>query len=126
MYDVCVAYLMNRSGGVDRVLVGEKRRGLGSGKVVAPGGKLEPGESPRQAVVREVREETGIELPAVSLVQVAVIEYSFPTKPEWDQRSFVFRATGIDAEPSDSTELAARWCPVDEVPYERMLSLIHI
>lgn len=122
MYDVCVAYLTTRSGGVECVLVGEKRRGLGNGKVVAPGGKLEPGESPREAVIREVREETGIDLTNVELEQVALIEYTFPTKPEWDQRSFVFRAVGIEAQPSDSTELAARWCPLGEVPYDRMWS----
>lgn len=122
MYDVCVAYLLSQSSDVECVLLGEKRRGLGSGKVVAPGGKLEPGESPRDAVVREVREETGIDLADVELEQVAVIEYRFPTKSEWNQRSFVFRAQGIDAEPSDTTELAARWCPTDDVPYDRMWS----
>ena len=120
MYDVCVAYLMRQAGGVDCVLVGEKRRGLGSGKVVAPGGKLEPGETPQKAMIREIWEETGLEIPGAALEQVAVIEYTFPTKPEWNQRSFVFRSVAVEGEPSDSAELAAQWCPVGEMPYGRM------
>lgn len=122
MYDVCVAYLMRQAGGVDCVLVGEQRRGLGSGKVVAPGGKLEPGETPQKAMIREIWEETGLEIPGAALEQVAVIEYTFPTKPEWNQRSFVFRSVAVEGEPSDSAELAAQWCPVGEMPYGRMWS----
>lgn len=122
MYDVCVAYLQSRRDGVDCVLLGEKRRGLGNGKVVAPGGKLEPGEGPRHAAVREIREETGLELEPEQLSLAAVIAYEFPTKQSWSQRSFVFTARDIEGDPSDSAELAAWWCPLDEVPYERMWS----
>ena len=38
------------------VLLIEKKRGLGAGKVNAPGGRLEPGESITECAVREVRE----------------------------------------------------------------------
>ena len=41
----------------DKVLLIRKKRGLGAGKINGPGGKLEPGETPRQCVMREVREE---------------------------------------------------------------------
>lgn len=122
MYDVCVAYLQSERNGANCVLLGEKRRGLGNGKVVAPGGKLEPGEGPRDAVVREVWEETGIAIDPSALELVAIIEYEFPTKQSWSQRSYVFHATDVVGEPSDSAELAAKWCPIDEVPYERMWS----
>jgi 8-oxo-dGTP diphosphatase len=55
--EVCVVYLVRPRRGMAEVLVGKKRVGVGEGKVVAPGGKLEPGESPPEAAVREVAEE---------------------------------------------------------------------
>lgn len=45
--------------GQDLLLI-HKKRGLGTGKVNAPGGRLEPGETWEQAGVRETTEETGI------------------------------------------------------------------
>ncbi|MFB0835389.1 NUDIX hydrolase [Arthrobacter halodurans] len=42
-----------------RILLARKR---GTSMFMQPGGKLEPGESPAQAAVREVREETGLDL----------------------------------------------------------------
>ena len=45
----------------DQILLIDKKRGLGHGKVNGPGGRLEPGESAYQAAVRETREEVGLE-----------------------------------------------------------------
>ncbi len=42
------------------VLLILKKRGLGNGKINAPGGKIEPGESPVQAAIRETQEEVGL------------------------------------------------------------------
>ncbi len=45
--------------GGGRVLLIHKKRGLGKGKINGPGGRLEAGETPVQAAVRETREEVG-------------------------------------------------------------------
>ncbi len=118
--EVCVVYLLRPGASGSEVLLGEKRKGLGLGKVVAPGGKLEPGETPAAAAVREVLEEVGIAIAESDLEAAGCIDYYFPTKPEWSQRSWVFRARGSWGEAAGSEELIARWLPVDEVPLDRM------
>ncbi len=43
-----------------KILLIEKKRRLGAGKVNGPGGRIEPGETPEQAAIRETQEEIGI------------------------------------------------------------------
>lgn len=44
----------------ERLLMVLRGRGRGAGKWSIPGGRVKPGETPEQAVVREVMEETGV------------------------------------------------------------------
>ncbi|RPD56952.1 NUDIX-domain-containing protein [Lentinus tigrinus ALCF2SS1-7] len=46
-----------------KVLLGYKKRGFGTGLWNGFGGKVDPGETPLQAAVRELEEEAGIEAP---------------------------------------------------------------
>ena len=118
--EVCVVYLI-RSGEVeDEVLLGEKRLGLGRGKMVAPGGKLEPEESAVEAATREVVEEVGIVLAPQDLTLVGDLKYLFPSRPAWSQRSWAFVAQGQWGDPTPSDELHARWIPRSEIPLGRM------
>ncbi|MGE5308213.1 MAG: dephospho-CoA kinase, partial [Deltaproteobacteria bacterium] len=59
-----IMLLLVRMNGEHQVLLTKRAPGLPSeGEWVLPGGKLEPGECPREAAVRELYEETGIKLP---------------------------------------------------------------
>lgn len=42
-----------------------------------PGGKLEPGETPEQCIVREIREELAAEVKAEKIL--GVVDYDYPT-----------------------------------------------
>ena len=46
----------------DEILLIDKKRGLGKGKVNGPGGKVDPGETIEQCAIRECREELSIEV----------------------------------------------------------------
>ncbi len=128
---VCVCYLIRFRSAEDmgaaakptpapEVLLGLKKRGLGEGKLVGPGGKLEFGETAMQAIVREVAEETGLNVSSQELQQVGTIRYTFPTKPEWDQTSTVFVAREWSGTPADSDELELNWYPVDAIDFDLM------
>tara|TARA_B100000674_G_scaffold478036_1_gene474683 strand:- start:984 stop:1259 length:276 start_codon:yes stop_codon:yes gene_type:complete len=41
----------------NEVLLMRKLRGIGAGKINAPGGKIEPGETPLEGAIRETQEE---------------------------------------------------------------------
>ncbi len=124
MYDVCVVYLVRdrRVDGqtVTEILLGEKLTGLGVGKFVGAGGKLESGESARAAAVREVAEELGVVVIARDLVAISDITYPFVDKDEWSQRSFGFITRTWAGTPTATAELAPRWFPIDAIPFDRM------
>lgn len=83
---------------------------------VAPGGKMEEGESVREAATREYREETGIHLkdPNLKGVFTIVIKEDDKTISEW--MMFSFYATEFTGENFDECEEGIlKWHHKDEV-----------
>ena len=90
-----------------RVLLGHRRDGDFWGQ---PGGALEAGEPPWQGVVREVKEETGLDAVAEWLAGI----YSWPALDEIIF-SFVCRVVGGALTTSDETR-AVRFFALDSLP----------
>lgn len=102
----------------DEVLLIEKKRGLGAGKVNAPGGKIDPGETPLQAAVREVSEE--VKLTVSDPVEMGVLRFQFVDGEKLALHCTVFIADKFTGEAAETDEADPFWCPIDAVPYERM------
>lgn len=112
---VDVATLLFVRRGLELLLI-RKRRGLGAGKINAPGGRLEPGETPEQAAIREVQEEVGVTPTGVR----ARGELRFVFTDGYRLHCHVFAADGCVGEPVDTDEALPRWVPVDRLPYDEM------
>lgn len=83
-----------------------------------PGGYVEWDESAEDAAVREVKEETGLDVTDVRLVAV----HSSPSRHPRQVINIVFAATVSDGEPTSGDDaLAVRWFPVDALPAQMAL-----
>jgi mutator protein MutT len=100
----------------DRVLLIRKKRGLGAGKINAPGGKLEPGETPLEAAVRETREEVG--LTPLHLEERGLLRFQFTDG--YSLACTVFVARDCEGEAVETEEATPYWIPVNAVPYGEM------
>lgn len=118
--EVCVCYLIRETSHGPEVLLGRKLTGLGQGKLVGPGGKLESGESPTEAVAREVAEEIGVVVDSDALELVGELTYPFPHRAEWSQKSWVFVCHRWAGEPTSSVELEPEWHALDAIPLDEM------
>jgi 8-oxo-dGTP diphosphatase len=100
----------------EEILLIEKLRGLGAGKVNGPGGRLEPGETPEQAAVRELQEELCITPHGLS--RAGRLRFAFVDG--YHLEAWVFRAQGMHGEPTAGPEAIPFWNHVDSIPFERM------
>lgn len=117
----CLCLLTRVVGDGERqVLLGHKKTGLGTGKIVALGGHVEECETAAQAAAREVTEESGLQVTAGSLRQAAHITFLFPTCPAWDMTVEVFTTGSWHGEPAETEEIRPEWFAVADLPFDRM------
>lgn len=87
-----------------------------------PGGKIEPGETPQQALVREIGEELDTRIAVGELL--TVIEYDYPA---FHLRMQCFRCRIVEGTPVLKEHEAARWLgpedldSVDWLPADRTI-----
>lgn len=99
-----------------QMLLIHKKRGLGAGKVNGPGGRLDPGESPLQAAVREVQEE--LQVTPTGVQQCGELAFQFVDG--FSIFVYVFTAQDCEGEPQETAEATPLWVPLAHIPYDRM------
>lgn len=99
-----------------RVLLIHKKKGLGAGKINAPGGRIEAGETPEFAAIREVQEELLVTPTGVKKAG----ELMFQFTDGFSIHGFVFTAKACDGTPQETAEATPLWVPLNQIPYDRM------
>lgn len=99
-----------------RILLIHKKRGLGAGKINAPGGRLDPGETELACAVREAQEELCIT--PTGLAHGGKLFFQFTDGLALHVS--VFTASGHLGEPTETEEAKPLWVACEDIPYERM------
>ncbi|WFB36735.1 8-oxo-dGTP diphosphatase [Kiritimatiellota bacterium B12222] len=99
-----------------QVLLIEKKRGLGKGKVNGPGGKFECGETAMDCAIRETREELGI-IP-LNLVERGLLRFQFTNG--YSLVAHIFLAFDFEGVAVETEEAIPLWTDLDLIPYRKM------
>ena len=109
-----IVYISDRK--LRKLLLINKKTGLGKGKVNAPGGRLETGESFAQAAIRECREEVSI----TPLLPEKRAELHFQFTSGYALYGEAFFTDSWEGEAQSSDEADPFWCDLDKLPWENM------
>ena len=94
-----------------KVLIGQRvKRDAYFAKWEFPGGKLEEGESPSQALVRELNEELGIRVGVC--VPLMELQHTYPDR---SVHLFIQRVERYDGEPVSKEGQALQWVATSEL-----------
>lgn len=98
------------------ILLIEKKRGHGAGKINGPGGKIDPGETPLECAVRETGEELLISV--TDARKAGELWFQMSDYPSI--LCHVFLGTEFTGTPTETEEAVPLWVPMEEIPYARM------
>jgi mutator protein MutT len=86
--------------------------------LIAPGGKLEEGETIDQCAIREVKEEVGLTVHSVEAR--GVLDFYFVDSPSSNLRCHVFQTTNFEGDLVESYEMRPEWINIADIPYDKM------
>ena len=99
-----------------KVLLIHKKTGLGAGKVNAPGGRIEEGESSADAAVRECQEEVGL----TPLNPQKRADLSFHFTDGFALHCSAYFAENYEGTPVETDEADPFWCEIGDIPFAQM------
>jgi len=100
----------------DEVLLIEKLTGIGKGKINGPGGKIDPGETPYECVIRECQEE--LHITPQNPVKMGELWFAMSDIP--DIHCHVFMAHEFEGTPTATEEAVPVWTKIKDIPWGRM------
>ena len=81
-----------------------------------PGGRIDPGETPLEAAIREVQEE--LQVTPTGVRDCGELRFQF--LDGLSLHGYVFTATDCNGDPRETDEARPLWTPIDAIPYDEM------
>ncbi|MDA3852339.1 MAG: 8-oxo-dGTP diphosphatase [Spirochaetaceae bacterium] len=100
----------------ERILLIHKKTGLGKGLINGPGGRIEPGESPEEAAVREVQEELLISIN--NPIHLGLLHFQFTDG--YSLKGHVYKTDNYQGIAQETREAKPLWVDIDNIPYDKM------
>lgn len=114
-YEMTLCFLMKDN----KILLANKKRGFGKGKYNGVGGKLEPGETKEQAMIRECQEE--INAIPTEYKNVGTLEFDEYYKDEEEYNTlYLYIVTKWNGEIKESDEMKPTWFDINNIPFDNM------
>lgn len=105
----------------NQVLLGLRKKvslGLGNQLISGIGGKLEEGETEKEALKRELLEEIGVEIKDFKFM--GRVKFIFPNKPKWNQEVSAFIITRWQGKPTETEVIKPIWFSINNLPKHQM------
>jgi 8-oxo-dGTP pyrophosphatase MutT (NUDIX family) len=97
------------------ILIRQYRHGIQDMALEIPGGIIEPGDTPREAALRELKEETGY-----TASQIIALDYVWPNPAFLDNRCYTFLAWDAvltsDQKPDEKEDIEVIPVPLERIP----------
>jgi len=104
----------------DKILLCMKKRWFWEGFWNGPGWKIEAWETEKQAMIREMQEETTLEAKENDLEKVWVLHFYFDKDSTWNLDAHVFKIFDFEWTPTETEEMKPEWFEISQIPYDQM------
>lgn len=103
----------------NKIMLAKKKKGFGAGKYNGVGGKLEPGETVEDALLRETKEEVNIT--PLDYVKIGVLSFDEYYVDSMTRLNFhLFVCSKWESELKETEEMEPHWFDINNIPYDKM------